>query len=363
MNLDQLRVFLAVARHQHFSRAADELYITQPAVSAAVAKLENHYGVRLFHRLGRRVEITDVGRFLLTEGQGLLERVELLERGLHDFNTLKRGVLNLGASLTVGNYWLPSRLKAFWDQHPDVELRCSLANAEQVLEGMARGQYDLGFLTGWPDGDQAPERDGLLAAEVVGQERLLVVVGREHPWFGREALQPRQLGESAWVMREKGSGAQSLLERVLAEVDVAVTALPVALVLTSSEMVKAVVLQGGGAAALPEPMLRQELELGLLWPMSIQGSSRHRQPIWMVQHRQRYRSRLLRAFETMILTSGGEPAATPTTLTSPSATPAPAMTANSSGAGDPAAQKLPGARSALSNPQTPDRRPARAPLS
>ena len=227
MNLDQLRMFLAVARHQHFSRAADELYITQPAVSAAVAKLEAHYGVRLFHRIGRRVEITDVGRFLMAEGQALLERVELVERGLHDFNTLERGVLNLGASLTVGNYWLPSRLKCFWDQHRGVELNCSLANAEQVLEGMAQGLYDLGFLTGWPEGDKALLGEGMLRAVEVGEERLLLVVGRGHPWFGQKVLEPRQLGDSAWVMRERGSGAQSLLERLLAEVGVALAALPV----------------------------------------------------------------------------------------------------------------------------------------
>ncbi|MEB3362150.1 MAG: LysR family transcriptional regulator [Synechococcaceae cyanobacterium] len=311
MNLDQLRMFLAVARHQHFSRAANELYITQPAVSAAVAKLEAQYGVRLFHRIGRRVEITDVGRFLMAEGQGLLERVELVERSLHDFNTLERGMLNLGASFTVGNYWLPSRLKTFWDQHRGVELRCSLANAEQVLEGMAQGQYDLGFLTGWPNKDQTLMADGLLKAEEVGEERLLVVVGRGHPWFGQKKLMPCQLRDSAWVMREKGSGAQSLLEGLLAEVGIAVAQLPVALVLTSGEMVKAMVLEGGTAAALPEPMVRQELELGLLWPMPIRGCSEQRQPIWMVQHRQRYRSRLLMAFEAMVLAGGGARTMTP----------------------------------------------------
>jgi DNA-binding transcriptional LysR family regulator len=216
-----------------------------------------------------------------------------------------------------------------------VELRCSLANAEQVLEGMTQGQYDLGFLTGWPDGAQALRREAVLRAEEVGQERLVVVVGRGHPWFGLKALHPGQLGESAWVMREKGSGALSLLEVVLAEVGLPLAALPVALVLTSSEMVKAVVLEGGAAAALPEPMLRQELELGLLWPMPIQGCSRHRQPIWMVQHRQRYRSRLLMAFEAMVIRGSGGDAAAPTPGSPPASTPAPtpAATPASSGRG------------------------------
>jgi DNA-binding transcriptional LysR family regulator len=300
MNLDQLRVFLAVARHLHFSRAADELYITQPAVSAAVAKLESHYGLRLFHRIGRRVEITDVGRFLEVEGGRLLERVDLLERGLQDFNNLQRGVLSLGASLTVGNYWLPARIKAFWDLHAGIELRCGLANAEQVLEGTAQGQFDLCFLSGWPDGGLSQVDSGLLHAEEVGQERLVVVVGRGHPWFGLPLLLPQRLGESSWVMRERGSGAQSLLEGVLAEVKVPAGDLNVALVLNSSEMVKAIVLEGTSAAALPEPMVRQEVELGLLWPMPIEGSTRHRQPIWMVKHRQRYGSKLLLAFEDLI---------------------------------------------------------------
>lgn len=304
MNLDQLRVFLAVAHHLHFSRAADELYITQPAVSAAVAKLESHYGVRLFHRIGRRVEITDVGRFLEIEGRRLLERVDLLERGLQEFNDLQRGVLSLGASLTVGNYWLPARLKAFWDRHGGIELRCSLANAEQVLEGTAQGQFDLCFLSGWPDSGRALLRAGLLCAEEVGQEQLLVVVGRGHPWFGLPQLSPDQLADSAWVMRERGSGAQSLLEGVLAEVGVPPDALRVALVLNSSEMLKAVVLEGGAAAALPEPMVRQEVELGLLWPMPIEGCTRHRQPIWMVKHAQRYDSRLLLAFEELMRGEG-----------------------------------------------------------
>jgi DNA-binding transcriptional LysR family regulator len=143
----------------------------------------------------------------------------------------------------------------------------------------------------------------LLSAEEVGQEQLLVVVGRGHPWFGMPLLQPQQLRDSPWVMRERGSGAQSLLDGVLSEVGVPAEALNVTLVLNSSEMVKAIVLEGGAAAALPETMVRQEVELGLLWPMPIEGCTRHRQPIWMVKHRQRYGSRLLLAFEELVRTT------------------------------------------------------------
>lgn len=297
MNLDQLRVFLSVARHLHFSRAADELYITQPAVSASVAKLESLYGVKLFHRIGRRVELTDAGRWLAEEGGQLLQRADLLERGLLDFNALRRGVLNLGASLTVGNYWLPLRLKAFCERHGGIELHCSLGNAGQVLEDTARGRFDIGFLTGpKPVGGEVP-----LDAEPVGQERLQLVVGRGHPWFGRASVRADALPGSHWILREQGSGAQQLFEDLLVAAGLDVADLAVDLVLTSSEMVKEVVLGGGAAAAaLPHSMVRQDLELGVLWAVAIEGCPARQQPVWMVRHSQRHRSKLMMAFEEVI---------------------------------------------------------------
>ena len=292
MNLDQLTVFLAVARHLHFSRAAEELYITQPAVSASVAKLEGEFGIKLFHRIGRRVELTDAGRFLVREGQRLQEQVSQLQRRLLEFNALKRGVLTIGASFTVGNYWLPLALKRFHDCHPKIEVQCSLGNAEQVLDGTARGEYDLGFLSG-SERDPLPEQ---LAAEAVGHERLQVVVAEGHPWFGTDQVQPQDLSATAWVMRERGSGARQMFAEGLRGIQIALDSLPVSLVLNSSEMVKMVVLSGGGAAALPESMIRHELSLNLLWPVQVGGLVME-QSILMIRHAQRHQSAVLSAFE------------------------------------------------------------------
>jgi DNA-binding transcriptional LysR family regulator len=292
MNLDQLTVFLAVSRHLHFSRAAEELYITQPAVSASVAKLEGEFRIKLFHRIGRRVELTDAGRFLAREGQRLLEQVSQLERRLLEFNALKRGVLTIGASFTVGNYWLPAALKNFHDSHPNIEVQCGLGNAEQVLEGTARGEYDLGFLSG-SERDPLPEQ---LAAEAVGRERLQVVVAEGHPWFGCDRVDPYELSTSQWVMRERGSGARQMFADGLQGIEIALDSLPVSLVLNSSEMVKMVVLNGGGAAALPESMIRHEVSLNLLWPVQVDGLVMA-QSILMIRHAQRHQSAVLMAFE------------------------------------------------------------------
>lgn len=295
VNLDQLTVFLTVSRHLHFSRAAEELYITQPAVSASIAKLEAEFGVKLFHRIGRRVELTDAGRFLVQEGHRLREQVSQLERRLLEFNALKRGVLTIGASFTVGNYWLPPALKTFHDSHPSIDVHCGLGNAKQVLEGTARGEYDLGFTSG-SLADPLPDH---LVAESVGEERLLIVVAEGHPWFGRDALQPFELTRSSWVLRERGSGARQMFANGLAACQIALDSLPVAMVLNSSEMVRTVVLNGGGAAALPESMVRHEVSLKLLWPVPVTGLVME-QDILMIRHPQRHLSPLIGAFSQRI---------------------------------------------------------------
>ena len=308
MHFDQLRVFLAVARHLHFSRAAEELYISQPAVSAAVAKLESHYGVRLFHRVGRRVELTDAGRFLSREGLRLLDNVDLVERGLQEFQALRRGVLSLGASLTVGNYWLPAHLQRFRDRYLGIELRCGLANAEQVLAGTSQGQFDLCFVTGWSEADSPASLSGAeppLRAEEVGRERLVVVVGRDHPWFGRDALSAADHRQSRWAMREQGSGSQRLFEASLAQLGLSPADLEVSLVLSSGEMQRALVIDGSAAAALPESMVRREVQLGLLWPLAIAGCRADDQPIWMVQQARRSPTPLLEAFARLVREPAG----------------------------------------------------------
>ena len=298
MNLDQLTVFLAVSKHLHFSRAAEELYITQPAVSASVARLETEFSLKLFHRIGRRVELTDAGRFLVREGQYLLEQVSQLERRLLEFNALKRGVLTIGASFTVGNYWLPLALKLFRDSHPTIDVHCGLGNAEQVLEGTSRGEYDLGFISGSLE-DPLPDH---LISEAVGEESLRVVVGTNHPWFGVPQIDTAQLSTVGWVMREKGSGARQMFADGLARLGINIDCLPVSMVLNSSEMVKMLVLQGGGIAALPESMIRQEISLSKLWSIQVDGLTM-RQSILMIRHAQREHSSLISTFEQHVHTA------------------------------------------------------------
>ncbi|MBD2629792.1 LysR substrate-binding domain-containing protein [Trichormus variabilis] len=304
MTLEQLRIFLAVAEMLHFTRAAEALYITQPAVSAAIQSLETGYGVRLFHRIGRHIEITDAGRLLQGEAQKILDHVELTERGLKELNNLQRGELKVGASLTVGNYWLPEKISQFKQLYPGIFINCKLGNAEEICEGTALGMYDLGLVTG----DIKPSLQQSLEKSEVGCDRLQIVVGRSHPWYHLTEIYLDELLNTGWVMRESGSGAQQMFEQALQSWKLETSNLDVVLNLNTSEMVKAVVESGVGAAALPESMVKKEIQLGTLHAVQITNPHKKSgkkleivQSIWKLKHRQRFHTRVMIAFEAILM--------------------------------------------------------------
>ncbi len=304
MTLEQLRIFLAVAEMLHFTRAAETLYITQPAVSAAIQSLETEYGVRLFHRIGRHIEITDAGKLLQREAQKILDHVELTKRGLKELNNLQRGELKIGASLTVGNYWLPEKISQFKQLYPGIFINCKLGNAEEICEGTAVGIYDLGLVTG----DIKPSLQQSLEKAEIGRDRLQIVIGKSHPWYGRNEVYLEELFNTSWVMRESGSGAQQIFHHALQSWGIEPSNLDVVLNLTTSEMVKSVVESGVGAAAIPESMVKKELQLGTLHAVQIINRQKkcHNkleiiQPVWKLKHRQRFHTRVMSAFEDMLI--------------------------------------------------------------
>lgn len=303
MTLEQLRIFLAVVEHLHFTRAAEELYITQPAVSAAIQNLEREYSVKLFHRVGRRVEITDAGSLLKIEAQKILDQVALTERGLKELTSLQRGELRIGSSLTIGNYWLPEKISEFKQQYPGITVNCFLANAEDISEGTSSGLFDFGLVTG----DIKSSLRSTLDHLSVGSDYLQIIVGRSHPWYERGVVALEELPQTAWVMREPGSGTQQMFEQAMQQWGVDVAQLNAILVLSTSEMVKAVVESGVGAAAISEMMIQKELQLQTLRAIRLVSSPESSVPIEIVQsvlllrHRQRFQTRLAIAFEQMLL--------------------------------------------------------------
>jgi DNA-binding transcriptional LysR family regulator len=257
MTFDQLRVFVAVAERQHMTRAAAALGLAQSAVSFHIANLEAQNNVKLFHRVGRRVELTADGVLFLAEAQAVLARAGGAQRLLAELGGLQRGMLAVQASQTIAGYWLPRHLVAFRRAYPDIVITLTIGNTAQVADAIHAGAAELGFVEGLV-------HDPVLRNAPVARDQLVIVVAPDHAWARSGEISPTQLSEADWVLRERGSGTRSIFESALEGFGVAPGALRVALELPSNEAVRAAVEAGLGATALSSSIVAPSLEAGLL---------------------------------------------------------------------------------------------------
>ncbi len=281
MTIEQLRIFAAVATQLHVTRAARELGLTQSAASSAIAALEARYSIKLFHRVGRRVELTESGRIFLDEARSVLARVATAEQTLDDLSGLARGSLRIHASQTIANYWLPPILFRWRAAYPGIALALSIGNTAQVVAAVSDGSADLGFIEG--DVSQ-PE----LTRETVAGDRLLLVVGARHPWAKLRKVQPRQLPDTDWILREPGSGTRSEFEAALRRHGIAPQRLNVVLELPSNESVRAAVEAGTGATVISELVVSSSIRAGTLRQIELALPKR---AFYVLRHRERYRSK------------------------------------------------------------------------
>ncbi len=295
MTLDQLRVFVAVAERQHVTRAARALNLAQSAASAAIAALEERYGTRLFHRVGRGIEMTEAGRVFLLEAKAVLARAAAAELALEELGGLRRGTLSLQASQTIASYWLPRHLVAFRRRHPGIEIRLAVGNTEQVARAVHDGAAELGFVEGAVE-------DPLLASTHVASDRMVVVVPAGHPRADEVRFPPRGLAELDWILREPGSGTRSEFEAALAEFGLAPGDLRVVLELPSNESVRAAVEAGAGAATLSELVVTASLRTGVLARLDVELPER---AFHVLHHRERRVGRVGEALLAIIQASDG----------------------------------------------------------
>jgi DNA-binding transcriptional LysR family regulator len=258
MTLEQLRIFVAVAEREHVTRAAIDLNLTQSATSAAVAALEAHYAIKLFNRIGRRIELTQAGRLFLVEARAVLARAGAAENVLTDIAGLRRGSLKLAASQTVGNYWLPPLMHRYRVGYPDILLALTIGNTEAVAAMVREGAVDLGFVEG-PVDDQA-----LSVTPVAEDEMVLVVSPALHLPKRRQIISSADLKALRWVFREPGSATRALFEKAMAKAGLRISDINMVLELPSNEAVRAAVEDAAGAAVLSKLVVASSIEAGSL---------------------------------------------------------------------------------------------------
>jgi DNA-binding transcriptional LysR family regulator len=290
VTLEQLRIFVAVAERQHMTQAACDIHITQSAASAAIAALEARYDIKLFNRVGRRIELTETGRIFLDEARAVLARSAAAERTLGDLAGLKRGSLSLYASQTVASYWLPPYIVDFQRRHPEITLRLTLGNTEQVAAATREGAADLGFVEG-------AVYDPQLSVREVGKDKLIIVVAASHPLAGKRKLKPADLGQANWVLREPGSGTRTEFEAALKGAGLSITDLNVVLELPSNEAIRAAVEAGGCATAISELVADAGLRSGRLISPGFPLPSR---AFSVLHHKERYVRETEKAFLKLV---------------------------------------------------------------
>ncbi len=250
MDTVNLHTFIIAAELKSFSLAAEQLYLTQPAVSKRVATLEGELGAALFDRIGRRVSLTEAGRELLPRAKAILREIEDSRRLITNLSGTVAGQLSIGTSHHIGLHRLPPVLKQFSKAFPDVELELQFMDSEAACRAVQTGELELGIVT-LP---LEPLAD--LQSELIWPDPLDIVVGLEHPLAGRTKLDFQRLSQHPAILPSSGTYTRQLLERGVTKAGGKLTA---SMTTNYLETIKMMVGVGLGWSVLPRSMLDKEL--------------------------------------------------------------------------------------------------------
>lgn len=255
LSLHKLEVFITVVEANSFSAAADRLYLTQSAVSQHMHDLESSLGVRLFERGPRGVRLTPAGERLRDYTRSILGLLAEAENAVADVSGMASGQMRLGATPGVSGYLLPGWIQVFRARFPRLLVSLTTGVTDEVAAGLLSRALDIGLIEG-----ELMVHPGVRVLELEAV-RQWVVVGRGHPWHGREVVRAAELTGQAFIMRPPQSQSRLWLNRVLAEQGVSPV---VAAELDSVEAIKQAVITGMGIAVLPDYVVTREREQGLL---------------------------------------------------------------------------------------------------
>ena len=268
MDTQDLQAFISVVDQGGFSAAAEDLHLTQPAISKRIANLENRLGQRLFDRIGRRISLTDAGQLLLPYARRSLEQLEDGRRALSHLDQSVRGNLAVGTSHHIGLHRLPPALRQFTRDFPQVNLDLHFMDSEQACDAVLAGTLELGIVT------LPAQPIAQLRQRLIWPDPLSIVVGNGHPWAARPQLEIQELAELPAVLPDSGTYTHRIVRAALAAHGVEPE---VRLATNYLETLKMLVVTGLGWSVLPDSMLDQQLravpvrglrirrELGLVW--------------------------------------------------------------------------------------------------
>jgi len=289
MNLNQLKIFYLAAKQGSLSAAADALYITQPAVTKGIQRLQEHYEIKLFNRFGKKMALTDAGEVLYGIAESIFELENQAEESLRDFQQRKRGFIQILSSESFGSYYLPFIVNRFCKENPRIRISVNLLPTEQVVEKTATLGCDLGFIS-YP----VPHRK--LCMREVLEDSYQIIVPAGHPLAAKSVIEPADLAGQSLIVHEKGSAPRTSTEEFLRRHAITI---PIPLELSNNEAIKTAVEEGLGIAVITRRVVSKEIEMGTLRAIPLSDPAMKRK-FYLIHHKDKYISRPLQGLIDLV---------------------------------------------------------------
>ena len=272
ITLRQLKVFEAVARHLSFSRAAEELHLTQPAVSMQVKQLEEQAGLPLTEMVGKKVFLTGAGEEVARHARRIAQQLREANEALDAIKGVRGGRLSIGV-VSTAKYFAPRLLAEFRKRHPGIELNLAVHNREIIVRQLADNEIDLAIMG-------QPPQEFATVAEGFADHPLVIIAPPDHPLAKEKKIAPAQLDQETFLIRESGSGTRGTMERYFADAGVAPRQF---IEMVGNETIKQAVMAGLGLSFISAHTVSLECEVGRLVKLTVAGTPVVRR--WFVVHR------------------------------------------------------------------------------
>lgn len=280
----RLQVFHTVARLLSFTKAAESLHMTQPAVTFQVRQLEEYFNTRLFDRTHNRISLTDAGERVYEYAAQIFDLYAKMDNAVRDLTGEVSGVLIIGASTTIAEYMLPSLLGDFKKKYPDVNVHLRVSNSDGIVHMVENNDIDLGVV-------EAPVVNKNLVVENCRNDRLVAIVPPQHELAGLGKVNLEDLLNHDFIAREEGSGTREVIGEYFAEAGLKASDLNIAMELGSPEAIKGAVEAGMGVSIVSEATIHKELQLGTLVALELDPPLER--PFSFVHQKQKFRQRAM----------------------------------------------------------------------
>jgi DNA-binding transcriptional LysR family regulator len=289
MNLNQLKIFYFAAKYGNLSLAAEALFITQPAVTKGIQRLQEQYGIKFVNRFGKKLALTDSGEALYEIAEQIFEMESQAEESVSDFQQHKRGHIRIHSSESFGAYYLPPIINPFSKSNPHIRISVNILPVEQVIENSISLKNDLGFIS-------SPVEHNKVTAREILEDRIVIVAPPDHPLTRKGSLEPRDLKGQAMIMHEKGSATRIFVDDFIRKNNISIT---IPLELSSNMAIKKAVQERIGIAMISRKVVSEEIQRGELKAILFSDQQIKRK-FYMVHHKDKYFSGPLKSLIEMV---------------------------------------------------------------